>query len=195
MKYKNYNDYELIYMVREKDEFSYNKLFEKYRPIIKRISFDYFKRFSNYGFDIDDFYQEAYLAFHRSIISFDEEKDILFYTFCIMCIRRSLSSFCNKITNKKNSINNNIISIDEKEDIGSSNIDSYNEYEESINILRRLILSLDFEDSCILEMRYNGFSCSEIATLLDMSIRHVYFKYKKIKKIIFTKYLLKNVNI
>ena len=195
MKYKDYNDFELIYMVREKDEFSYNKLFEKYRPIIKRISFDYYKRFSNSGYDIDDFYQEAYLAFHKSIMSFDEEKDILFYTFCILCIRRALSSFCNKITSNKNSINNNLINIDEKEDIGFSNIDLYYEYKESINILKGLIMTLDIEDSCILEMRYNGFSCSEIATLLDMSLRHVHFKYKKLKKIIYNKYLIKNVNI
>ena len=37
MDYKDYNDYELIYMVRENDDSSYDILFQKYIPIIKRM--------------------------------------------------------------------------------------------------------------------------------------------------------------
>lgn len=191
MKYNNYNDYELIYMVRENDDFSYDKLFNKYSPIIKRLATDFYKKYKNCGYDLDDFKQEAYLAFYRSINNFDEKKGILFYTFCILCIRRSLLSFCRQITNKKNNINNNLLCLDDYDIYGFSNVDEYNNYEESVNILKKLILFLDFEDSCILEMRYNGFSCSEIALLLDISVRHVHFKYKKIKKIIYNKFLIK----
>ena len=51
MNYKNYNDYELISMVRENDEFSYYSLFEKYKPIVKNISKEFYDRYSDYGYD------------------------------------------------------------------------------------------------------------------------------------------------
>ena len=44
MNYKNYNDYELIYSVREKDDFAFDIIFEKYQPIIKKFATDFFQR-------------------------------------------------------------------------------------------------------------------------------------------------------
>ena len=93
MKYKNYNDYELIYMVKENDDFCYGELYKKYMPIIKSLAYEYYNKYSNYGYDFDDFVQESFLAFHNAIKFFDEKKDILFYTFAILCIRRSLIIF------------------------------------------------------------------------------------------------------
>ena len=57
-----------------------------------------------------------------------------------------------------------------------------------------LILSLEFEDACILELRYNGFSFTEISSLLDLSLRHIQFRSKKIKRIINSKLMLKMTN-
>ena len=47
MKYKNYNDYELIYMVKENDDFSYDALYKKYMPIIKSIAYDFYIKYKS----------------------------------------------------------------------------------------------------------------------------------------------------
>lgn len=44
MNYKKYNDYELIYMIRENDDSSQNILFEKYQPIIRKFANDFYMR-------------------------------------------------------------------------------------------------------------------------------------------------------
>ena len=80
MNYKKYNDYELIYNVRENDDNSYNDLFNKYIPIMKRLAYNYYNKYSNYGYDLEDFQQEAFIAFHSAVNNFSESKNILFYT-------------------------------------------------------------------------------------------------------------------
>ena len=96
MDYKLYNDYELIDKIRENDENSHSILFLKYQKIIHTIVHEYYSRFSTYGYDYDDFYQEAMIAFYHALSLFDEKKDTLFYTFMILCVKRSLLSFCRK---------------------------------------------------------------------------------------------------
>ena len=78
MNYKNYNDYELIYSVREKDDFAFDIIFEKYQPIIHKIAGDYFKSYSNYGYDYQDFVQEGNIAFQKALIYYDENKNSIF---------------------------------------------------------------------------------------------------------------------
>ena len=81
MKYKDYNDYELIYMVRENSTTSKDILYKKYSPIISSIVNEFYSKYNNYGFEYDDFYQEAMYTFEKCIIKYDDSKDTLFYTF------------------------------------------------------------------------------------------------------------------
>ena len=114
MSYKKYNDYELISMIRENDEDSYNLLFQKYSPIIRKIAFDYYRSYSSYGYDLDDFIQEGYVAFQKSLNKYNEKKDVLFYTFVVLCIHRNLISFCNCISNDKKNISDYyLVSLDD----------------------------------------------------------------------------------
>ena len=106
MNYKNYNDYELISMVIENDEFSYYSLFEKYKPIVKNISKEFYDRYSDYGYDYDDFIQEGYVGFQNALNKYDSSKGALFYTFVELCIRRRLLSFTKNISLPKRNISN-----------------------------------------------------------------------------------------
>ena len=74
MDYKKYNDYELIYMVHENDEESNSILLRKYSPIIGKICSKYYKRFNQYGYDYEDFYQEGLAAFYRAIKYYDDKR-------------------------------------------------------------------------------------------------------------------------
>lgn len=185
MKYKQ-NDYELIYMVRENDDNCRDRLYEKYLPVIKNIANEFYQKFSTFGYDYDDFVQEAMIAFQKSIINFDEAKDTLFYTFTVICIRRSLLTFCRNISNtRKNISNKNYLSIDEYENIlldVNSDIDSICDAHEIFEISRKIIMNLSFENGCIFELRLNGFSYREIGTLLDMPVSSVEFRNRTAKR-------------
>ena len=58
----------------------------KYTPIIRKIASEYYQKYSNYGYEYDDFLQEAELAFYRALSSYNEDKNSLFYTFVNMFI-------------------------------------------------------------------------------------------------------------
>ena len=183
MNYKNYNDYELIYDVKENDYNSYNILFNKYLPVLKSLTYKYYKNYKNYGYDYDDFFQEASIAFSNAVEKYDAEKNALFYTFVTLCVNRSLLSFCRMIScHRKNISNCYLVNIDDCYICEESNIDNYFSYRGRIDIIKKAIYNMDIEESCILELKYNGFTYKEISTLLDISLRRAQFKGRKILK-------------
>ena len=185
MDYKKYNDNELIYMVRENDEISTNILVNKYYPIILNISNEYYKKYNGYIYDFDDFYQEGLVSFYKALSTYNNTKDVLFYTYVVFCIKRSLSSFGKLVNKKKNKDEN--IDINELEyaieDVKTNpiNRDSYIELE---NIVRDVIFSLPLESGSILELKTNGFTYKEIGKLLDIPISSVEFKSRRARKML-----------
>ncbi len=184
MDYKKYNDYELIYMVRENDDNFKSIMMNKYTPIIKKIASDYYHKYSNYGYEYDDFLQEAQYSFYQALSSYNEEKNSLFYTYVVMCIRRCLSSFCRKISGKKvSAFYRDYLSFDNNdyEDI-QSNIDYIYHNLDFQNIVHDVILSSSFLSGVILELRYNNFTFREIATLLDIPLTTTEYLGRKAKE-------------
>ena len=184
MNYKNYNDYELIYMVRENDDVSYDALFQKYLPIIKRIACDYYRSYSTYGYDLDDFIQEGYLGFQKAITSYDEHKDILFYTFVTLCIHRKILNFCKRITcDRKNISNTNFVDYEEVPLIDSCmDIDKIFSYRELLSTIWDIIYDFPLEYISVFELRMNQFHYSEIAQLLDITTRRAEFMVRRVLK-------------
>lgn len=184
MKYKNYNDYELIYMIRENDDASYDILFQKYLPIIRRIAMDCYQGFQNYGYDYDDFLQEGYFAFQKALLSYHEEKDILFYTFASLCIRRKLYSFCRKISNDKKNINSEyLVDCDDTfiEDM-SIDIEKNFSYQELWKSIWDVVYQFSLDFICVFELRIHQFSFSQIEELLEISTRRAQTMMNKIQK-------------
>ena len=183
MNYKVYNDYELIYMIRENDDYSRDILYQKYNPIIRKIASDYYSRFSNYGYDYDDFVQEAYILFQKSLKYYNEKKSCLFYTFVIMCIKRGLSSFCHRISSNNKSVSmSNYVDIDDLPIMDMNvNLDDCIIQDEFEKKLKKLLFDLPFEISNVFELRINSFSYSEISSLLDIPLSTVNFRCKKVR--------------
>ncbi len=184
-----YNDYELLYMVREKDEYSSRFLLEKYYPIIKNISIEYYNKYKDYGYDLEDFIQEALLAFYRAVDTFSENKDVLFYTYLCVCIHRRFGSFCRRFNSHSKIISNSYLtSLDDVQVVDNSvDIDKTMHFNDICKRLKQILLNLSFEESCIYELKMNNFKYKEIASLLDIDIRNVQSKYNKIIKIINSK--------
>lgn len=188
MDYKKINDNELIYMVQENDESCGDLLLRKYHPIILKISNEYYKKSFGCGYELDDFYQEALVSFYKSLHTYNNSKNVLFYTYTIVCIRRSLMSFCRKIYNIRNkSLDADSIDINELEysieDINENPKvkDSYRGLE---SIIKDVIFNLPLESGAILELKMNGFTYKEIGKLLDIPMSSVEFRSRKARRIL-----------
>jgi len=180
MNYKNYNDYELIYMVRENDDYSYDILFNKYLPIIKNIAKQYYKSYNSYGYDLDDFEQECYIGFQKAIINYNDSKNAIFYTFATLCIERHIISFCTKISNSKKNISNIYLESIEKVNI-SDNLDILNDYciyNSNIKEIWNIIYNKNIDYISVFELRWNHFEFSEIGKLLDIPKRRAQSIYR-----------------
>lgn len=191
MNYKNYNDYELISMVRENDEFSYYSLFEKYKPIVKNISKEVYDRYSDYGYDYDDFIQEGYVGFQNALNKYDSSKGALFYTFVELCIRRRLLSFTKNISLPKRNISNKyFISLDDL-DVRDNSVSLNDEldYEDTMNIIKDVLYSLDLKYTAPFELKMNNFSLKEISILLEVSINSVSYRVNLVRDEIRTRIL------
>ena len=79
MKYRNTNDYETIYMIKENNEDASIYMFNKYRPLIDKLAFQYSKRYNNVGIDYDDLYQEGMYGLAKAINGYGLEQKNLFF--------------------------------------------------------------------------------------------------------------------
>lgn len=183
MNYRQFNDYELVYMIREKDDDSYDYLFRKYMPIVKRMAADYYRCYSMYGYDLDDFIQEGFLGFQNAVNSFDEEKDILFYTFVTLCIHRAILTFCKRITcEKKNISRTNFIDCDEVQIADTTlKVESYFVNQEVLKNIWDVVYSFPLDYCCVFELRMNHFQYQEISKLLDLSVRRAQLMFQRVQ--------------
>ncbi|MBP3841252.1 MAG: sigma-70 family RNA polymerase sigma factor [Bacilli bacterium] len=177
MKYKDVNDFEVLYLVEENQSEYKNVIFEKYKPILKKIAYFYYLKLKNYGFDYDDCFQEALIGLNHAIDSFDFNKDALFYTFALVCIRSRLNSFVSKSLGNKNKILNESMFFNKDDLYEIENIvpvyfdDLHLSFYEKVLKFKN---SLNDTQSQIFELKYNGFTNKEIGELLEINPRIVY---------------------
>lgn len=184
MEYKNVNDYEVMYMIRENDEEARNLMFQKYHPSIKKIAYKYYDFAKKCGSELEDLIQEGMIALNKAIDSYQESSGVLFYTYVTLCIERHLITYCRNISSYRHaSLNNNV-----GDDILFNISDSKNgiedffseKLEEEMFIYYKNLLNFKF--SIVFELRYNGFSYKEIGNLLDLPISTIDGRLCKIRK-------------
>lgn len=177
MVYKDINDYYLIDMICENDELSYGMLFDKYRPLIKKIASNFYRNYKNYGYEYDDFLQEGYLGFYKALKNFNLNKSVLFYTFVSLCVNRQLISFVNKISSK--AYNYILLPLDEYDLIYTGVKENNDYYLEEL--IKEVLNESSIEDASVFELRYNNFSYKEIEVLLDIDYAQAEYRYRKLK--------------
>lgn len=187
MDYKNINDYEVLYMIKEKDDYAQDMMYKKYRPIIKSIAKKYANFAKNKGADYEDLIQEGYIGLSNAISSYRENCNSLFYTYASLCIERQICLFCRSAASKRNEVLSTALFDDEIYNREVSTDFSTNpELSLSYKISKEEFIlyknHFDIPNSCILELRYNGFSYQEIAKLLDMKVSTVDGRLCKIRK-------------
>lgn len=184
--YKDLNDYEIIYMVKENDDDAIEILFRKYRPVIVKIASNYLKIAKSYGLELEDLIQEGYIALYSAYRNYSDIRDAMFYTFVNISVHSKILN-CLRLSNtKKNKTLNNSISlfnklsyVDEQEliDVVEDNLSLLPEDEldlkELESIVRNFILELNYPQSCVFELNMNGFSNLDIADLLGLNKKQV----------------------
>ena len=193
MYIKNYNDYELLYLISEKNQQATDILYEKYIPIINYKT----KKFSNYckkiGLEEADLFQEGMIGLSEAIKNFKEEKDVKFSTFANLCVERQIFSSLKKASRKKHEFLNNALSLDlnyneEKTTLIDFILDNseepsiYIENEEAKDILyKKIVENLTLLEKNVLILKINNFSYKEIGSILNKSYKSIDSTLQRIK--------------
>ncbi len=184
MDYKDFNDYELLYLIEEENDDARKILLQKYLPLIRNMVSGFYRKFKSYGISYDDLTQEAYLAFFRAVSFYDSREDVLFYTFLVISLRSKLSNYVRVMTSSRNLFNFTAISLnlditdsksitDYIKDNNQENPLSLTEFSEVSKHIHNFIWDLIPLHGQVMELVYNGFTNREIATLLDISPKDV----------------------
>lgn len=184
MNYKDVNDYEMLYLIAEKDETAERILFDKYRNLIVKLARKYLPRVTHRGAEMDDLIQEGYIGLYSAVRNYRIENQNLFYTFAYVCIERQISTYCRRLSTAKQEVLNFSHSLDVSM---ADNMDSVIHiiasdeeephqkmvFADCILEIQKFKNSLSDEMDAIFDLHINGFTYQEIATLLDISKRDV----------------------
>ena len=198
MDYKNYNDYELVYEIRDNNEDAYNVLIEKYSMLINKYATEYYRKSKMYKLEYEDLVQEGYIGLFQALDNYDENT-CLFYTFASLCIKREMERLIKSFSRAKHTPLNDAISMNVPLNKGNDLIiedilESKDNVEQDVisNItcldIMNLKYDMDFEMAAVFELKTNKFTSSEISTLLDLPRKKVENYIIKIRKIV-NKYL------
>ncbi len=183
MEYKDINDYELCYMVRENDDDSLNLLYRKYNNLIYKICKKFYIKYQYIGIEFEDLMQEAKIGILKALRGYNDEES-LFYTYLNICVERQLITYCKNYNSLKNYPLNYSLGEDNFLKLSTDTIQS--------NSLELLLIEnewflecknlLKFNQSIIFELRYNNFTYKEIAILLDIKLTTVDGRIQTIRK-------------
>lgn len=166
--YYNYNDFELLYLIKDGCHKAEKMLYYKYTFLIKKIYFHF--DLSLYSFP--DFMQEGYLLLNDTIRNFDSSKASSFYTYFYICLKHTIL----KLTRRKGLVlKEGEVEFKEEEHSNKSKYDFNKNIiikDKSINNLEIMLIQKCFID---------GVSLSEFCRIYNINYNKGYYLYKKLK--------------
>jgi len=192
--YKYINDYELLYLISENNEEAYNRVYSKYRELVKVEANRIYSRCKYLGISKEDIYQAGLYGLSQAINNFNEKDNVLFYTCAKTFIIREIQTFIRNKNRNKHNILSDSVSLDKEIDEegncfslfieGDMNVHNvYDNYRKSKWILD-LKYKMSFFCSQVYELRINNFSNQEISILLDVKYKMIDNAVSKIKNIL-----------
>lgn len=192
MIYKDFNDQELLSFIAETNEDSHEIIFEKYKPLIVTTATKMISNCSNLGLEIKDLIQEGYLGLNQAIETFDDTKDVLFFTYAKTCIESKMVSLIVASKRLKHRILNESVSFEVNEDeqgayenvLEDSSLDPEKyliEIETMEELVSKIKESLTPFEAQVFELKINHFDYKEIANLLDKDPKAIDNAIQRIK--------------
>ena len=186
MRYKDYNDYELLSFINEADENANEILFEKYKPLIVNTATKMIRYCKGTSLEINDLIQEGMLGLNIAINRFNNNKEASFYTYAKKCIETKMISMVVASRRLKHKILNDSISLEYSNEDGQTiNIEKFlsddksnpeeqilNDEQETELIDRINEILTDFEQQ-VFTLKNNGFDYKEISEILDKDIKSI----------------------
>ncbi|MGI6510006.1 MAG: sigma-70 family RNA polymerase sigma factor [Erysipelotrichaceae bacterium] len=184
------NDYELLYLIRNKDEGALEKLIENYKPIIYKMYYQLRRKLDSFHFD--DGYQAGLVGLYTAVSYYKEDKNMAFSTFAIMCITREMYATYRKERKNNYAQNSRILSLDmklnEAEELYLSDvnlIDQKNDPESlaiSSCLLEEVYGILDKKEAEVLQLKAKGYTYQEMADHLGVKAKTIDNYIQKIRK-------------
>ena len=192
--YKDENDYELLYLIKEEDEVAKDMLYEKYSPMVELKAKKYFSQIQNKGYELSDLIQEGMIGLSSAIRDFNQDEETKFATFANVCIERNIINFIREINRQKHQALNGYVSIHQESNSGRTLLDilddktssnpenSFILLEEQEELKETVKENLtDFEKE-VFDLRFEGFTYQEIAILLNKSTKSIDGTIRRIKQ-------------
>lgn len=195
-----YNDDQLIQMIREESAEAKDIIFEKYKYLIDIEVKKYINMASMLGYDYNDLYQDALFGFADGINCYREDKNASLATFLTLCVDRRLQQSIKKAGRVKNKLMNDSLSLEHVYDQFSlplkdilsdnsqndplENIVKDEKLKELVDAIKDNLSESEYE---VYSLMISGLKYSEICLLLnrkpkqiDNTIQRVRNKIKKI---------------
>jgi len=164
-----YNDYELLYLIRENCDIALDIMFEKYVPLIRsRIRSFHIKEWNK-----EDFFQEGLITLYKAITTFREDMNKTFNKYFDLILQRRYMQILKKESN--NFYNVDLVGAGEY--LSEPIID----YEDNLSEVMRECYFSEFEKLVLNNLRL-GAKSREIAIILGCRPKQVYDATDRIKK-------------
>lgn len=199
--FKKINDYEILFLVNEKNENAEEILINKYKNLINKYIEEYKNIAVQNGLEECDLYQEGLLGLTNAIKTFDQSKEASFFTYANICIKTKIQTAIRNSSSKKNIALNQSVSLDNLINSDSTNYydiicDSKNDIsdkllkqEEQQQLFQNIEKCLTPFEKQVLNLKTNSYSNDEIANMLqkdkrsiENAINRIRNKYRNIKK-------------
>ena len=167
--YKELNDDELIYMVKESDDV-FSILYEKYHPLLNKYAHKYHHIFKKMGYEIEDLIQIGNMVLYKTLNFYSNRSENMYYTYLNKALINAYNALYRQCNTLKYKTLNNYISYDKTvpnshysylEILGKC--DKSYDYTNIINFKN----SLSFDEASIFELKINGYTTKEISILLN----------------------------
>ena len=194
MNYREFNDNEILSYISENNEEAIEIIYEKYKPLIKKIANNLFKKYcKNTGLELSDLVQEGMIGLHSAMNHYKENKDTLFYTYAKTCIERRIISTIIAAHRQKHKILNESISFEVNLRDSDLNVDVFLrddntnpeniviDKENSFELMNEIEKSLTPYEQQVLQLKLDGFDYKETAGILDKNPKDIDNAIQRIK--------------
>lgn len=163
INFKDYNDYELIYLIKEGNEAALNFFFEKYDKYIKKVVYsivysDICKR--------EDYIQEGRMILYESIFKYDDQLGISFFAYFSFVLKRKYIKLLRYDIRTKYVLCEDVI-IDTLPRKTNNKIKGKTFFSDKLKI--------EIFDNCII----NNVSLKDFARIKKISYHKIYYIYQK----------------
>lgn len=177
------NDYELLYLAKEENEYAKEIIYQKYKGLMYSKAIQY----SPSNHLIEDFVNESKLALYNAIENYQDKYS--FNTYLGKCLDNSLLNYKKSILRNKNKLLNEAISIEniglsvfeEHDKKNNPEIKIFEEYEYK-NLKNKILESLTWKEELVFTLIEQNYTNKEISEITDNSLRTVYNIINRIRK-------------